>query len=136
MAVTNSPQLQSTPNISRIPPSNIAPIPEVWKILRNNTRKQAFLPPESTLDIDSNQLAVLLSFRLPQHAWGEEIRSRNTSKMWPLGFTSRVQATIVSIIMSYPSPPHRIYSRLRLYEQGSLNGSLQKWETKYGPHFD
>ena len=30
----------------------------------------------------------------------------------------------------------RIYSRLRLYEQGSLNDSLKKWETKYGPNFD
>ena len=94
-----------------------------------------FSPPGSTLDIDS---AVLLSFRLLQHWRGEEIRcSRNTSKMWPLNFTSRVPATIVSIIMSYPCPPHRIiYSRLRLYEQGSLNGSLKKWETKYGPNFD
>ena len=30
----------------------------------------------------------------------------------------------------------RKFSRLRLYEDGSLNGSLKKWETKYGPNFD
>ena len=106
MAFTNSPQLQSTPNISRIPPSNIAPIPEVWKILRNNTRKQAFLPPGYTLDIDSDLLALLLRFRLLQLAWGEGIRSRNTYKMWPLTFTFCVPATILSIIMSYLCPPH------------------------------
>ena len=30
----------------------------------------------------------------------------------------------------------RKFSRLRLYEDGSLNGSLKTWETKYGPNFD
>ena len=87
MAVTNSPQLQSRPNISRIPPTNIALIREVWKIFRNKTRKQAFYPPGSPLHFESAQLGVLLSFRLPQLAGGEAIRSRNTSKMWPLSFT-------------------------------------------------
>ena len=106
MAVTNSPQLQSTSNISRIPPSNMALNREVWKILQNNTRKQAFYLRVPTLDIESAQLHLFMRFRLLHLSRGEEIRSRNTSKMWPLTFNLFVPPTILSIIMSYPCPPH------------------------------